>query len=117
MLVARTPPGGYTLVGSITPIYRVTPPNDGLEHLYAVQGIVNVTSAQTGGQIRVSYYIAGTPQNVVLDAGAHAAGQYPFTTSLFMADASVPGPSIVLSQNQPLTAGAAVLYAQIAQLT
>lgn len=103
-VLARTPVAGYTLVNGTGTIITCKVPNDGQTHPVMVTGVIIVTSAETGGQITVSFTLNGGGQLLQIQAGGGGAGQSAAGGN-FMAD---PGTTFTVSQNSALSLGAAV---------
>jgi hypothetical protein len=110
--VADTGNSGYTLVNGTGTILSWTAPNDGALHRAVLVATLEVTSAETGGQIifQVTSLPGGHTPNFAPFGGSAGAGGYVFSESGFAVPA---GQTVALKQNTALTPGAAVLYAQI----
>jgi hypothetical protein len=114
-LLATTGAAGFTLQNATPTILSWTAPNDGQLHRVTCFGMLHVTSAETGGQISIQYFgpfggaSAHTSQILAAGLGTDTAGQAP---SFF--NVSVGGGTTVsILQSTALTAGAAVLWAEI----
>lgn len=95
--------------GTNTPL-STTVGSSNVTHLFYVATAVNVTVAETGGQITLTYTIANAVQTVVMDPGGHGLGQ--FTNGVVIAVDH--GTQIQINQASALTLGTAALYAAIA---
>lgn len=110
-LQETTGPSGFTLVNGTPNVLTWTAPNDGQMHRCMVIANLDVTSALTGGAINVGWTSpGGNPASLsVIGANGthtvHAAGTIDFLIQA--------GSTLTLSQGSAVTAGAAVLYAEI----
>lgn len=108
---SATPVAGTALINGTQTICTWTTPNDGLLHRVLAFGSLNVTSGQTGGVVNFSGVIPslGTA-NDALFAGGQAIGSY-----MGFGPAAIVGPNqtVTINQATALTAGAAVIYAEI----
>jgi hypothetical protein len=112
-LQQTTGTSGYTLIdgtGNVMPGWTV--PNDGAIHRALICGETDVTSAETGGQLQVTFIAPnGANASVTVDAGGHgSAGITPFTVVYAAVEA---GSTVTVVQRTALTAGAAVAWAEI----
>ena len=108
---AQTTDAGTPLVNGTGTIISWTTPNDGKQHPFMVVGQVNVTSAETGGQIQVTYTPPnGATRTAQLTPGGSGLGVAVFA---FVANVAAPGTTITVAQSTALTAGAAVANAAI----
>ncbi len=112
-LMAATPVAGFTLVNGTPNIISWTAPNDGQLHRATFFTTLHVTSGETGGAIGFTYT---TPDgfavaSIQLIAGAQTNGAY--TANPPRAVVCAPGSSVVVGQSSALTAGAAVVWAEI----
>lgn len=114
-LLATTGPGGFALVNGTPAIITWTAPNDGQLHRVQVTALAHVTSAETGGQVNLTYFapFAGatlhTTTVLAAGLGTDTAGQVntlPFVTVQ-------PGTVVSIAQGSALTAGAATVWAEI----
>jgi hypothetical protein len=111
-LLAATPEAGYTLVNSTGNIITWTAPNDGNLHRFQIFSALHVTSNETGGTIAVSYTLPdGTTTLPTLFTASQSAGAIsPATTFLRL---MAPGSTVTIEQTSALSAGAAVMWAEI----
>lgn len=112
---AATPVGGFALANSTGTIISWTAPNDGKLHRVLLFAVLEVTSAETGGQITITPVLPdGTSNTKTLFAAGLGAGvDYPVGSSApqqFMVEA---GSTFAVNQNSALTVGAATLWAEI----
>lgn len=112
-LVATTGPAGFALQNATPNILTWTAPNDGSLHRVTVILTQTVTSNETGGSIRISYNDPlGNAGSITPFPGGSTAGTLP--------NSAGPAPlivgantQVVLKQFTALTAGAAVLWAEL----
>jgi hypothetical protein len=110
-LQATTGVGGYTLINGTGNILTWTPPNDGAMHRMILVSTLEVTSAETGGQVNLTYSDPGgtshtqTPYAAALGAGGHISAAFIVPVEANQA--------VTLAQASALMAGAAVLWAEI----
>lgn len=108
---SATPAAGVALVNGTPGILTWTSPNDGKLHVAMVLGLLNVSVAETGGQVTYSYTspsgVAHSPQMFASGLGV---GDAVFAVSVVIVQANT-----VVSVNQAtaLTVGASVLWAEI----
>ena len=110
--VATTPLAGFTLQNATSNILTWTAPNDG--NLHRVQFFItwDVTSAETGGAFGITWTAPdGTSGSVNLSAGGSGTGIHTPATPYVAIIKS--GSTITLNQTSALTAGAAVLWAEM----
>ena len=109
-LRATTGADGYTLGGTGT-ITGWPVPGDGALHRVLIGGTLDVTATATGGAVTITFTSpAGTTRSTLLlgpnqPAGVQIPGPFMLTVKA--------GTTVSLTQSTPLTAGAAVLYADI----
>lgn len=115
-LVASTGLNGANLQNGTPTLLQWTAPNDGQLHRFMVVGQLHVTSAETGGQVSVQYFApfpgatAHTSQLFAAGLGTDTGGQLlGFVPAITVA----PGSVVSILQVSALTAGAAVLWAEI----
>jgi hypothetical protein len=109
LLLATTPSAGFAKQNATPTILSWQAPNDGQLHYVSVVFLENVTVAETGGTLSVKAQLAGW--SLQLLAGAQAVGWHqPGVTARYPVQ---PGDTITLVQNAALTAGAAVVFAQL----
>ena len=104
---------GFTLQNATPTILGPwTAPADNQSHVVMVLGEVAVSSAETGGAIRVQF----TPPNgsqivATIDAGAHGSATVnPYSGGLLVV---APGTTVTIVQGTALTVGAAVAYTSV----
>ena len=110
-LRATTGADGYPLADGTGTITGWPVPGDGALHRVLVGGTLDVTATGTGGAVTVTFTSpAGTTRSTLLFGPGQPAGvQIPGPFLL----AVKAGTTVSLTQSTPLTAGAAVLYADI----
>jgi hypothetical protein len=110
-LLASTGMPGFPLVNATPNILAWTAPNDGNMHRIQVFGCVSVSSAETGGAITVAVHDpAGILGTHTIQAGGAGAGSANLTGEPLVL---APGTTVTVAQGSALSAGAAVLYAEI----
>lgn len=111
VLQAATALAGYTVVNSTGNIITWTAPNDGAMHVAVVPNLLRITSNQTGGQIQLHTNAPDGTANVIqFFAGGGTAGLSRQGNLVTLVQ---PGTAVTLSQDTAMSAGAAVLWAQI----
>ena len=112
---AGTPVGGYALQNGTNTVISWTAPNDGKLHRVHLFAVIEVTSAETGGQITITPVLPdGTGNTKTLFAAGLGAGvAYPVGSSAPQDFMIEPGSTFAVNQNSALTAGAAVMWAEI----
>jgi hypothetical protein len=111
-VVASTGINGFTLQNATPTILTWNTPNDGNLHRCLIVASLDVTSAETGGQITVTYTLpngGSTPHNL-FSAGTGAGIALP--VNIFNMCVG-PNTSIVIAQASALSAGAAIMWADI----
>lgn len=112
--VRTTGPAGYTLINGTGTILSWTVPNDGKLHACMLMGEQVTTSAETGGQVQVSFTAPdGSTQTFTIFSGGSGAGWISCGGSSWQNFSVAPGGTITLAQSTALTAGAAKLWAEI----
>ena len=107
----QTPAAGVALVNGTPDIISWQVPDNGQQHPFMVIGQANVTGAETGGEVQVTYTPAsGAAGTLTLSAGGLGTGVHAFT---FEARVAAPGSVVTVTQSTALTAGAAVINASI----
>lgn len=109
--IASTGLPGFNLINGTQAILAWAVPNDGQLHRLLFIGQLNVTVAETGGQLVVSYTgadNAGHVQNI--NSGGGGTGFTDFGTFTALVQ---PGTTVQFSQFTALTAGAAVTWGEI----
>jgi hypothetical protein len=111
-LQAATPVAGYTLVNGTGTVISWTVPNDGKLHRVNAFGSLDVTSAATGGQITITYNSpdGGSAVHSFFSNSEPAGVASPSSNFAIIVEA---GSTVTIAQAQALTAGAAVLWAEI----
>lgn len=114
-LVASTGTTGFTLINGTQNILTWTPPNDGNMHRFYVATSFLVTSNETGGLLQVTYTDpGGNVRTRSLQAAGQAAGYYNGTGATpAVATTCQGGSQVIVQQASALTAGAAILWAEI----
>lgn len=109
-LRATTGPDGHRLAATGT-IIGWAAPDDGALHRVLIGGTLDVAATTTGGAVTITFTSpAGTTRSTLLLGPGQPAGvQIPSPCML----AVKGGTTVSLTQSTPLTAGAAVLYADI----
>lgn len=110
-LQATTGPAGYALANGTGNIVTWAVPNDGALHRFLIVANLLVTSAETGGAVGLSALLSpsGASHSPGLLAGGAAAGLTQVNNAYFAQAGSV----VTLAQTSALTAGAAVLWAEL----
>jgi hypothetical protein len=109
--VADTGPAGFALQNG-TPAIPVswTAPNDGQVHRATIICGLHITSPETGGAVQANTTLPdGTAANPQLFAGGGAAGVFAVSADRLVQ----AGSTVTLTQTSALSAGAALLWAQI----
>jgi len=114
-LQSFTPPAGTALVNGTPTILTWTAPADGKQHRVLIFAELNVTVAETGGQVTAS---VTTPSGNVDAKQVFAAGQgvgvvTPVAASFPQIRMVQAGGTVSLFQNSPLTAGAATVWGEL----
>jgi hypothetical protein len=113
-LVATTGVNGFALQNATPTILTWTAPNDGNMHRAIVIGAVNVTVAETGGQVNAVYTdVGGNAQNQVVGSAGLGTGVTTFNNAGRQLLLIKPGIALSVSQVSALTAGTAAVYAEI----
>ena len=112
-LLATTGIGGFALQDATPTILSWTAPSDGNMHRILTLGLLRVTSAETGGEIQSN---GTSPDGSAFtgftnDAGSHGSSGH-YTLDIFPV-LIAPGTTYYTVQTSALTAGAAVLWAEI----
>lgn len=115
-LVASTPAAGVALINGVQTIITWTAPNDGKLHWVLCIGRINITSAETGGDVNITTKLGGGETDDIMwggNLGLGYAGPSINTTPYYPPNMRPmdPGSTVALEQVQALTAGAAVVYA------
>jgi len=104
------PVNGFALQNATPTIISWTTPNDNQKHPFVIVATINVTSLETGGQVNGNFTIAGVAAAPQLTAGGSAAG---ITNPNYRGGMADPNTVVSVTQQTALTAGAAVIFAQI----
>jgi hypothetical protein len=105
----RTPAAGFALQNGTPTILSFTTPNDGQAHGYSVATTLNVTVAETGGAVQLTW----TSQGVAFAATVYAGGSGTGTNNVNSACVADPNTVVTLKQSTALTAGTASVAAAI----
>ena len=113
--VASTGPAGFALQNATPNILTWTAPNDGLLHWVVVMTYLRVTSAETGGQVNLSWTDPGGNGTATgLVNGGKGTGATGTDSPNWSVNAAVQaGTTITLLQATALTAGAATIWAEL----
>lgn len=112
-LVAATGAGGYTLVNGTGTVISWSVPNDGQRHRFMLVYSMDITVNETGGAISVVFTSPGsTAVTYGILPGSQTAG-WNFGEAPAFCSFAKPGTTVSISQTSALTAGAAVLTADI----
>jgi hypothetical protein len=108
-LVATTGAAGYTLVNGTGTIFTWTAPNDGGLHRVLLLATLGVTVAETGGQLQLAATnpAGNAASQSFLSAQGTGSHEVQFSVQV------QAGTTVTLSQNTALTAGTAVLWADL----
>lgn len=110
-LRAATGLDGYTLADGTGDIISWTAPDDGRPHRVTTMASLDVTSDETGGNIRVGWtYPDGDGDALLLCDGGQTAGNNEVAE---WSRIIKPGSTVTISQSVALTAGAATVWAEI----
>ena len=110
-LQVPAPIAGFALQNGTPTIAEWTAPNDGNVHYVSVFGATAVTSAETGGAIKMTATAPnGTTGNPSLDAGSNAVGLVAWSTHNLPVQ---PGSTTTVQQTSALTVGAALAFCAI----
>jgi hypothetical protein len=109
-IVQSTGQAGYTLINGTGTLFTWTAPNDGALHRFTINATQHVTGAETGGVIQVAFTAPdGTASTFNLFAGGSGLGVTSGTGSRQVEAGTV----VTVSQSTALTAGAAILWADL----
>jgi len=111
--LASTGLNGYNLQNaSPVSVISCNIPNDGNLHRFMIFAALHVTSAETGGQITVTYTLPdGTvPSHTLFAAGLGVGDNVPALPYMITVK---PGTVISIQQVTALTVGAAIMWAEI----
>ncbi len=112
-LQATTGPAGYALVNGTGTVISWTAPNDGNMHRFLVTASQHVTSAETGGQMKITLTTPDgyTNGSITLYNGGSGTGFAP--PSQVPVGLIEAGTAVIVTQTSALASGAAVLWAEI----
>jgi hypothetical protein len=105
----RTAPAGFSLVNGTPNILSFTTPNDGNVHSYFVSTTLNVTVAETGGAVQVTWTSGGVAYVATYYAGGSGIG----TNNVSGQVVADPNTVVTLKQSSALSAGTASVNAAI----
>lgn len=111
-LQANVALAGFALINGTQDVVTWTAPNDGALHRFLVIGTIDVTSAETGGQIIVSWTLpdnTASGSGIQLFAGGRATGAGQSSVNGQVR----AGTTVAVHQQTALTVGAATLWADI----
>jgi hypothetical protein len=111
--VAVTAFGPTALINGTQTFSSYTVPNDGRQHLISVACVLNVSSAETGGQCFSGVTSGGNALTPAIVASGQGAG---LVNGNVIEKACDPGSTVTVQQGAALTAGAATLYGWIFDL-
>lgn len=111
-LQKATPVAGFALQNATPTILSWTAPNDGLLHRVLVFACMDVTVAETGGNVIIGLAMPdGVGGGPALMNGNQGTGfNYGYSSAAFIIKA---GSTVTVQQSVALTAGAATLWAEI----
>ena len=110
-LQAATPMAGFALQNGTPTILSWTTPNDGQQHRVIVYGEIHVSNAETGGQVNSAGMTPdGTSFTVLTFGGGQGVGVVRKNLDTWII---APNTTFSLVQNTALTAGTAILWAEI----
>lgn len=114
-LVATTGPSGAALQNGTPTFLSWTAPSDGQMHRVQVNAVLHVTSAETGGVVIISGVLpdGGIISKSLFGGGAAAGFIYPPTIAAPQTVVIGAGTTYTISQSSALTAGAAVMFAEL----
>lgn len=108
---ATTGTTGFTLANGTSTVLSWTAPNDGLLHRVLVHAGLHVTSTETGGAISLTIT---QPDGSIYPATMYAGGSGSGAVSgVTIAHPVKAGTAVVIAQSSALTAGAAIMWAEI----
>lgn len=104
-----TPAAGVALANGTPTFVTLTSPNDGKLHLYEIAASLNVTVAETGGQVQYQFTINGLTNFVNLYNGGSGINTIQ-ASAVILCD---PNTTVAVAQSTALTAGAATIFVGI----
>jgi hypothetical protein len=111
-LQAATPVSGFALVNGTPNILTWAAPNDGKLHRVMIFATLQVTSAETGGVVEITYFNpGGNFDSDGVFSGNLGNGPYPLSNVFPLTIQA--GSAFSIKQSSALTAGAATLWAEI----
>jgi hypothetical protein len=109
-LQASTGPDGFALQNGTPTILSWTAPNDGQMHRVLLLAGLNVTSDETGGQVKLTLTQPdGSTRGPTIFSAAQSAG----TQGVIQDGLVKAGSTVTLAQSSALTGGAAVVFAEL----
>ena len=109
-LQATTGVDGYTLINGTGDVITYQPPSDGGLHRVTIHATLSVTSGETGGAVIATGTAPdGSALSVTLFAGGASNGASRIQSSMQVKG----GTTVAVHQSSALTAGAAVMWAEI----
>jgi hypothetical protein len=111
-LQAATPVAGFALQNGTPSILTWTTPNDGKQHRFLVLASLDVTSAETGGQVTVTYNTpdGGAGSHTLFSANTAGGVFTPVASFMIICEANT---TVTIAQATALTVGAATVWAEI----
>jgi predicted RecA/RadA family phage recombinase len=116
-LLAATPAAGVALVNGTPTILTWTAPGDGKNHRFLIVASMDITTLQVGGAVGVAFTTPDQGSNANnafpgLFTGAQAAG-FNYAQVYSLSGIVKSGSTVSIAQTSALTAGAAVMWAEI----
>jgi hypothetical protein len=109
--VGITPAAGFALQNGTPNIFSWTAPNDGKTHRFFLIGAKEVTIAETGGAVGVTFTLPdGTAASPTWVAGNNGVG---ITMPNYRSGLVQPGTTVTLAQTGALTLGASLIHAEM----
>jgi hypothetical protein len=114
VLLATTGVAGYTMVNATGNIITWTPPSDGALHRFNLFLYMAVTSNTTGGAIGLTFTDPGSnPQSLTILSGTQGTGAHGTTLQGYEQIFAKAGTTVAVTQATAMTAGAAVVWAEL----
>lgn len=110
-LQAATPAAGFALTAGTPTLLTWTPPNDGKQHRFIITASMHVTVATTGGEVDADFTLPdGTATSEQIYTATQGTGApWPNDVSRVVK----AGAAVTVVQSSPVTAGAALVWAEI----
>jgi hypothetical protein len=108
-LLTQTPAAGFALQNGTPTILSWTAPHDGQLHWVICVAELDVTSAETGGQVNVETSV----NNAEVMPGGQGSGYQWFNQNAGKGIIVHPGDTVSVVQQTALTAGAATVFAAL----